>query len=275
VEELQGYFYSGTKQNNQYTRTTKAIADYCGSRMSPGVWDLIINGEERKFVVLVEPTGRVTEYSKVRYSREVDMWLKNKNEYEMDKARLFILIRGQCVKTFRDILESHDTFDELSRNNDVAGLLALIRELTFENKTSAQYDPYLIVRLFQTLFFMKQGDGEDAVMYYQYFLLTLEALESVAGGSFVPFKHIEIVKKQTEDSEIIESSSKDGQDVVKPLTVDDFALKVKEQDYEQFKTCLFLNSLDRGRYKDWIDGLDTSFVAGNDYYPKTLREAFN
>jgi hypothetical protein len=100
VEELQGYFYSGAKQNNQYTRTTKAIADYCGSRMSPGVWDLIINGEERKFVVPAEPSGRVTEYSKVRYSREVDMWLKNKNEYEMDKARIFILIRGQCVKTF-------------------------------------------------------------------------------------------------------------------------------------------------------------------------------
>jgi hypothetical protein len=269
IEELQGYIYSGAKQNNQYSRTTKAIADYCGSRMSPGVWDLIINGEEKQFPAPAEPTGRVTEYSKVRYSREVDMWLRNKNDYNMDKACIFVLIRGQCVKQFWDILKSEELFEGLAKANDVAGLLALIRKLTFENKVSAQFEPCLIVKLIQTLLFTKQSKNEDAVTFYQWFLLALEALESVIGGPFVPFKYMEITTPRTEDNDAAQEETKTNKEVVKPI------LATQPEKYEQFRTCLFLNAIDRGRYKEWIDGLDTDYVAGTDKYPKNLREAFN
>jgi hypothetical protein len=64
IEELSGFVYSGNKQGNQYNWTTRALADYCGSQMSPGVWELIMNGVEAE---IKEPTGKVTECAKVSF----------------------------------------------------------------------------------------------------------------------------------------------------------------------------------------------------------------
>jgi hypothetical protein len=36
---------------------------------------------------------------------------------------------------------------------------------------------------------------------------------------------------------------------------------------------MFLNSLDKGRHKQWLEYLDSEYLAGRNNYPKTLREA--
>ena len=110
IKELKGFVYHGRKDNNQYNRTTKAIADYCGSKMTSGIWELIMKGEESDFPMPKEPKGKATEYSKVCFSREVDQCLRDRKEYTTDKARAFAIIRGQCVELFRSVLEGHDDY---------------------------------------------------------------------------------------------------------------------------------------------------------------------
>jgi hypothetical protein len=141
IEELKGYNYTGSKLHNQYNQTTKAIADYCGSRMLPGVWELIMYGTEAVFTAPEEPKGKATEYSKVRFSREVEQWLKDKKEYDWDKLHIFIIIHGQCLYLFRNAVEEHDTFGCLAAKSNVVGLLVLIRELTYNTTVATQYGP--------------------------------------------------------------------------------------------------------------------------------------
>jgi hypothetical protein len=92
IEELAGFVYNGSKQGNHYNRTTRALADYCGSRMYPGVWELIMNGTEATIEEPEEPTVRVTELVKVWYSRQVDRWMKAQDNYQRNKAKINIII---------------------------------------------------------------------------------------------------------------------------------------------------------------------------------------
>jgi hypothetical protein len=142
INELAGFVYNGNKHGNHYNRTTRALADYCGSRMYPGVWELIMDGKEATFDEPVEVSGKPTELQKVRYSREVDQWLKAKDDYRRDKAKITIIIRSLCVQSFRNTIEGHATYATL-RYDDVAGLLKLIREVTFNSTTANQYGPML------------------------------------------------------------------------------------------------------------------------------------
>jgi hypothetical protein len=256
IDELAGYAYSGNKQGNQYNRTTRALADYCGSRMSPGVWELIVNGTEVKFEEPKEHnmTGKVSEFAKVKFSRLVDQWLQATEAYKKDKTKIVIIIRNLCVPAFRQSVEGHEQYSKLEPH-DVVGLLKLIRELTFNAKTATQYGPMTALSAIVTLLRMRQGDTEDATTYYHRMELPLEAIKDVCGGPLAPMSYLSIAEK-------VDADNNKTQEIV-----------VNQDELEKFNTCIFLLGLDPIRHKKWVAELDTDFVANNDNYPKTLREA--
>jgi hypothetical protein len=93
--------------------------------MYQGVWELIMNGREATFDAPKETPGKPTELQKVKYSREVDQWIKAKDDYCRDKAKIMIIIWSLCVQSFHNTIEGHATYATL-RYDDVAGLLKLI-----------------------------------------------------------------------------------------------------------------------------------------------------
>jgi hypothetical protein len=142
IDELSSFVYNGNKHGNHYNWTTRALADYCSSRMYPGVWELIMDGTEATFDEPQETSGKPTELQKVKYSWEVNQWLKAKEDYRRDKAKITIIIRSLCIQSFRNTIEGHGTYAKLCYD-DVAGLLKLIHEVTFNSTTATQYGPML------------------------------------------------------------------------------------------------------------------------------------
>jgi hypothetical protein len=50
-------------------------------------------------------------------------------------------------------------------------------------------------------------------------------------------------------------------------------IAIDETELAKFNTCIFLSGLDPVRHKDWVAELDTDYVANNDNYPKSMRDA--
>jgi hypothetical protein len=166
VEALKGYYYTGSQLNNQYNRTTRAIADYCCGplKMFPGIWELIVEETE---VTIDEPTepdpnATLTKLQEIKYSKQMEQYLRDTKEYGQDKTRVFIIIRGQCSSVFRGQIEEHPEYKDIKRD-DVIGLLTLIRNITYKS-TSIHYEPYLIIKTFDILFHSKQPQENEQMV---------------------------------------------------------------------------------------------------------------
>jgi hypothetical protein len=111
-----------------------------------------------------------------------------------------------------------------------------------------------IVSLLRT----RQGEHEDATTYFHQLELPFETVKDVCGGPLVPMSMVSITEK-VETVDDVERRTHE--------------LTINEAAKEQFNVCIFLHGLDPNRHKDWISELDTDYVANNNNYPKTLREA--
>jgi hypothetical protein len=111
-----------------------------------------------------------------------------------------------------------------------------------------------IVSLLRT----RQGEHEDATTYFQQLELPLETAKDVCGGPFVPMGMMTI----KETVETVDNAEQRHHEIV-----------VADAELERFNVCIFLLGLDPGRHKEWISELESDYVANNDNYPKTLREA--
>jgi hypothetical protein len=99
----------------------------------------------------------------------------------------------------------------------------------------------------------RQFEQEDATAYLQRLRLPAEAAVDVCGGPFAPQNCLSIIPGDDDDAEP--------------------TIGVDNEQRERFEVCIFLHGLDPQRHKDWVTWLDTSYVADDNHYPKTLREA--
>lgn len=60
-------------------------------------------------------------------TKELDTYLKRKNNYRQNKASLFLVMLVQCTDDMKAKLESFDTYENLSENSDVLGLLIMLK----------------------------------------------------------------------------------------------------------------------------------------------------
>jgi hypothetical protein len=115
----------------------------------------------------------------------------------------------------------------------------------------------------------RQYEHEDATAYLQRLCLPMETAEDVCGGVFVPMNCIELVE-ETDDKTPTTDSEEHNDTTAQRTTT---RMEVNQKELEKFNVCIFLNGLDPARHKSWLTDLDTNFVANNDKYPKTIREA--
>ena len=99
--DLKGHIYdcSDVRQSDQYTKTTKEIAEYVGRTYKYG-GDTRLAIETLKKPELVEPTDPPEEASKTAskiWEKEIDAYVKKKDYIDENMMTLYSLIWGQCT----------------------------------------------------------------------------------------------------------------------------------------------------------------------------------
>jgi hypothetical protein len=141
-EELNGNIYDCTdiRQADQYTKTTKEIAEYIGRNYKYGM-DTRLAIENLQYVAAKMPEDPKDNATKT----ELRIWEKRINDYVKRETitvenlkTAYSLIWGQCSDLMRQRLESASNFQVISTSGDAIELLKLIKSITY-NFQSQRY----------------------------------------------------------------------------------------------------------------------------------------
>jgi Zinc knuckle len=246
IEELgeSVYKFNTRDQADSYIRTTEAIADYVGREYGYNMRVLVKNGTEKVFTEPKSPEKRAkgpeptaTELS--AFNAAINRYHKKLDKYQDDKAKVFIVILGQCTQVVKNMLENSDDFKQLELDRNVAGLLAMLKEMAFSTK--GVQEPYVtLADSLRRLTAINQGTGETVANYYKRFSAVAEVM-AVQWGEFYPPK------------------------LAKGTAADD--IKTAK---DKLLARIFLTGADKKRYGKLLEDLNNAFLAGKDNYPESL-----
>jgi hypothetical protein len=93
------YQYRTQDQGNRLTRTTEAIAKYVGREYSKEMRLLVKNQKENEPKELVMPNKEEAKLPSVmkKYKTELKQYYFKKERYEEHKAKIFVIVKGQCT----------------------------------------------------------------------------------------------------------------------------------------------------------------------------------
>ena len=116
-----------------YLRTTKAIADYVGREYGRKMRMLVKNGNEETFTEPKPPKSKEDLSPGVleKFKTELTIYHKDLKEYKDQKAKVFVIILGQCSQVVKSKLESDKEFTTLKKKDDVVGLLGKLKEMAY------------------------------------------------------------------------------------------------------------------------------------------------
>jgi len=245
IEELKAnvYTFGTAQQGNLFSKVNTAIGDYCGREHGKPM-KLLFEGKESPPKEPTRPTeapDKMDPWDREVYRRELDQWIKLKQVYKENKGVVFLIIMGQCSLAMRNKIESSSEYSTLDANDDVIGLLKMIKDLTFTT-TSAQYKYWKLFQNLKNTMLCRQFEHESLSVFYKRWKTNIDVVESLWGG-FVPTK--------------LES----GED--------------KDTERDKFLACVFLGSLCIKKYGKATDDLNNDFLDGNDNYPPSAEEAMS
>jgi len=170
--------------------------------------------------------------------------LDKEDKHNEDKAKLFRIIITQCLPEMKDKLETQSTeLDKLEDNNDVIGLLDMIKELVYN--TGGVRNKFVIMQSLNRALHGRgnmQRPNESLNDYGKRFLQQVEVVETV-WGKLVPPCH------------------------------DNDNTNDKESARNQHLASLFLGGTDQARYKATVDELNNNCVLGKDVHPDDVPAA--
>ena len=249
TKALNGYVYVyGIKgQDDTYLKTTEAIAEYVGIEYGKK-YKKLVEGTESEPAKPKEPKkpkeGEIPPLALKRYEREWDFYIKKLEEYKVIKGKVFVIIIGQCSLSMKNKLESLPEYKQLDEDDDVIGLLKLMKSLTFA-KMNVQYEYWTLVSSMKKLFFLQQHRKETLPSYYRRFAAARDVVEE-QNGSLFPTK-------------IKEAATSDTEEVVR----------------DKYHACIFLAGVDKARYGKLIDELNNAHLTGQENYPESVEAAMN
>ncbi|MGL5934061.1 MAG: hypothetical protein ACRCZI_00410 [Cetobacterium sp.] len=116
-----------------------------------------------------------------RYKILLKQALDKQDKYETSKSLTFRLILGQCTSVLKGKLDSHATFNDLQKANDVVGLMKLLKSEVY-SMTSYQYEYWSMQASLSKLVNLTQHNQEGLA------IAQLEATEEVC-GLMIPEKY--------------------------------------------------------------------------------------
>ena len=170
-----------TDQVDGFVKTTKAIAEYVGKQFGRNMMWLVQRMEETTFQIPTLSTN-ATRVEELQWTRDYDLYIKNKQKYEDEKARVFAIILGQCDETMKNKVESKGSvYEKMQRDSDVIALLNMIKESAFDAHEK-QYAPRQAAVAWKQLAHLHQQNEESLVQYHSRFVEMVQRMEGLFGG---------------------------------------------------------------------------------------------
>ena len=220
-----------------YIKTTEAIAEYVGREYNKAMRILVKHQKENIPVEPTEPTGTdVPQVTMKKYEKELSRYHEKLNQYEEYKAKVFVIIKGQCTLTMKNKIESMKGYQKIEENDDVIELLKSLKELAFTKK-EAQYEFWTVNLSMRRALTMRQQNNESLAMFYKRFVNQVDITES-QWGLIVPTK-----------------------------------ISTDKKTRDKFLACTFLAGVDRKKYGRVTSQLNNAYLAGQKNYPTTVEGA--
>ena len=191
-----------------YTTTTKAIADYVGKDCGVAMRTLVLKQREQKIVKPKQPTPRdeddeVSPLDIEEWKTKLSHYYKKQDKYTEDKAKVFIIIMGQCMTAVKNKVEANTAYADIETNYDVVELLRIIKEIAFRSGDK-KYNHCSAFYVLKAVLNIRQEKNENPMAYYKRFINAMDVCET----QFGPVIPQEIVDK-VEDYEIIDEEQQE------------------------------------------------------------------
>jgi Zinc knuckle len=225
-------------QADMYLRTTEAIADYVGVEYGRDMRMLVKRSNEVIFKEPEDPATGKPGISMEKYKAELSLYHKENKLYKENKSKVFVIILGQCTLVVKSKLENDEDFEQLELNDDVVGLLKMLKQMAFS--TAGIQEPFWTLQtLLRRLTAINQGPNESVANYYRRTNTNIEVMES-QWGMFHP---------------------------TKGLTGDDNKKKARDK----LLAMIFLAGADKKRYGRLLEDLNNAYLAKKDNYPESME----
>jgi hypothetical protein len=112
-----------------------------------------------------------------KYETELKQYYFKKERYKEHKAKIFVIVKGQCTLNMKNIVESLQGYDLVEANDDVIKLLNGLKELTFKTQ-EVQYGYWKICQTVRRVLTMRQQDNQPLAEYYKRSTSCVDVAES-------------------------------------------------------------------------------------------------
>jgi hypothetical protein len=238
---------NGSSSNACFEKITRAIGKYAGKEFGYEMKILVLQHTETFFPAPTLPE-KPSRQEELAWGKDYDMYLRKKEIYEVQKAKVFTLIYGQCDTPMKNRVDAHDDYKTADQNRNVVALLKMIKHLATEaneKKLPAKEAMYSWIELLK----MRQGSSEDLTKYYKRFKSTVEHVER----SYGPISPVAAAEKDIE--------------------YDKAKKKTTEKVAAQMLACVFMRGADHKMYGHLMKELDNDYTLGDSKYPDTVEDA--
>ena len=238
------YKVNSKDQAEMYIRTTEAIADYVGVEYGRDMRMLVKKGKDKTFTEPGPPKLKKNETelpagALEKFRTELNIFHREKKEYQEQKAKVFVVILGQCSQMAKSRLESDPDFDDLEDKDDVVGLLEKLHVMSFTT-AGAQQPYWALQQVLKRFVAINQGPQESLGNYHKRFQALAKVVE-IQWGDFYPEKLT--TGNQPDDKKTAET---------------------------KMLMMFFLAGVDKRRYGNLLDDFNNQYLAGKDNYPESI-----
>ena len=117
-----------------------------------------------KLVEPPQPGDADNKFHMEKYKQELSQYYEKLDQYEDYKAKVFVIIKGQCSLSMKNKVESMTNYKTWEKSDDVIKLLEALKELSF-SMTDVQYEYWTMTRNMKNVLMIKQYDGESLTAY--------------------------------------------------------------------------------------------------------------
>ena len=266
VEELGKHVYVCEVQgaNNKFIKTTEKIADYVGRELGKPMSDLVTGKDNPpKEPEALPASVKKDSHESRKWDKDYDHYLRQKDIYELNKGKVFVIIKGQCTLAVKNKLNSLGAeYAQLEQDIDVIGLLKAIRNIALEN-AEIQFEHWAAAQALKRLAMVNQHGDEDLPQFYKRWTNARDVAE-LQWGPLYPTKLV--TQTQVEDGEEIDGES--GETRPKYRIVDN-----SDEVRNQFQACLYLAGVHHGTHGTVTEELCHQYLNKQNNYPKTVEDA--
>jgi hypothetical protein len=259
-DDLKGHVYDSidARQADQYTKTTREIAEFIGRTYKFGM-DTHLSIKNMQLFGISQPNDPPEDATRT----DIRFWEKSVDDYVKCKMTLIENIKtaysriwGQCSDGMPKKVEASPGYVSVSQNGDAIELLKIIKDVAYNNQIQ-KYIPQALHEAKKRFYNCHQLWHQPTQAYFEYFQDQIDVITHIGGllGN---------------DLVLINKTAKDLGKELEELSVDN---KNKAQD--EFYAIAFLNGADRIPYGKLLDGLQNDYLQGHDGYPKTFSSAYH